>query len=93
MNRWICTAAIIAALAAAAPVEAQEEKWKKVTAPEVKDMLEGGKTVAIHVLSRIEYEMQHISGSINIPITEMQETDRLPKDKETPLIFYCMGYR
>lgn len=93
MKKWIGAALLIFALTATAPVRAEDEGWKKVTAPEVKDMLEGGRAIAIHVLSRIEYEMQHISGSINIPITEINATDKLPKEKDTPLIFYCMGFR
>lgn len=92
MKKRIGMALLVFALAAAAPAGAQEG-WRKVTAPEVKDMLEGGRGLAVHVLSRIEYEMQHISGSINIPITEMNETDKLPREKDKPLIFYCMGWR
>ena len=69
------------------------EGYKKITAPEVKEMIDEGRCVLIHVLSKIEYDMQHISGSINIPITTMQSTTTLPKDKNTPIIFYCMGLR
>lgn len=84
---------LILTLVTAGSANAEDQGYKKVTAPEVKDMLESGRALAIHVLSRIEYEMQHISGSVNIPITEMNATDRLPKEKDTPLIFYCMGLR
>lgn len=66
---------------------------KDLTAPEVKQMVEVDSAVLVHVLSRIEYEMQHIPGSINIPITEMEFTDRLPEQLDRPLIFYCMGER
>jgi rhodanese-related sulfurtransferase len=55
--------------------------------------MEVDSAVLVHVLSRIEYEMQHIPGSINIPITEMALTDRLPGQLDRPLIFYCMGER
>ena len=69
------------------------EPFKQITAPEVKDLIEGGKTILVHVLSEIEYNIRHIPGSINIPIVKMKSTDKLPKDKDTPLIFYRMGKR
>lgn len=93
MANWIVLGTLILFLLTSAPAKAESEGYKKVTAPEVKDMLGGGKALAIHVLSRIEFEMQHITGSVNIPIIEMDETERLPKEKDTPLIFYCMGLK
>ncbi|MBT6501696.1 MAG: rhodanese-like domain-containing protein, partial [Deltaproteobacteria bacterium] len=51
------------------------------------------KVLAVHVLSEIEYDIQHIPGSVNIPIHKMKTIGKLPKDKNTPLIFYCMGRR
>jgi len=73
--------------------EAESQKIKGISAPEVKNMLESGQAVLVHVLSRTEYEMQHIPASINIPIIDMKTTNALPRDKTTPLIFYCMGKR
>jgi rhodanese-related sulfurtransferase len=67
--------------------------YKEITAPEVKELIESGKGVLVNVLSQIEHEMQHIPGSINIPITDIQTSPGLPKDKSTPLVFYCMGTR
>ena len=29
--------------------------------------------------------------SSNVPIVDMETTDKLPKDRETPLVLYCMG--
>lgn len=70
-----------------------EEKavFKDITAPEVKHMLDNGIAKVYNVLSRIEYEMQHITGSSNIPVSKMRTTDKLPEDKGTPVVFYCMG--
>ncbi len=63
-----------------------------VTAPEVKHMLENmSDSLLIHSLSEIEYRIQHIPGSINIPVTEMDSTPLLPRNKQHRLIFYCMG--
>jgi rhodanese-related sulfurtransferase len=64
-----------------------------LTAPEVKMMVEDQGALLVHVLSRLEYDMQHIPGSINIPITEVSVSDLLPVDKNRPVIFYCMGVR
>ena len=72
---------------------ADQNALPNLTAPEVKGMLDGGKAVVVHTLSALEFQIQHITGSINIPIIKMETTDKLPKDKATPLIFYCMGVR
>ena len=66
-------------------------KVKEIIAPELKEIMGEGKVVVINVLSRIEYDMRHIPGSISIPFTELKITDSLPEDKTTPLVFYCMG--
>ena len=73
--------------------EVASQKIRGISAPEVKEMLESGQAVLVHVLSRTEYEMQHIPDSINIPIIDVKTTNALPRDKTTPLIFYCMGKR
>ena len=63
-----------------------------ITAPEVKDMIEKDpNAVLINVLSAIEYDGLHITGSINIPITSFRNSDLLPKDLDHPIITYCMG--
>ncbi|MBF0102959.1 MAG: rhodanese-like domain-containing protein [Desulfobacterales bacterium] len=72
---------------------AQTIEYKEITAPEVKSMIDEKKGIVIHVLSKIEYDMQHITGSINIPIIHIKNTDMLPKDMTTPIVFYCMGTR
>ena len=70
------------------------EEYKEVSAPLLKYMMESDhQVVVVNVLSGLEYEMHHISGSINIPINHLQESDKLPADKNTPLVFYCMGHR
>lgn len=64
-----------------------------LTAPEVKKMVEEDGALLIHVLSQIEFEIQHIPNSINIPITQVANSDKLPSQLDKPLIFYCMGER
>ena len=73
--------------------EVGTESFKEISAPEVKSMIENHDAIVIHVLSEIEYTMQHITGSINIPIIKVKTSGKLPKNRETPLVFYCMGKR
>ena len=50
------------------------------------------KAVLIDARPADEYQQTHIPGAINIPADQMKtETSRLPKDKATPIIFYCRG--
>ena len=65
--------------------------YKNITAPEVKMMLDKKGAMVIHVLSQMEYDIQHIPGTINIPLEEMETTKWLPEDKNAPVILYCMG--
>ncbi len=80
-----------AVLPFAAP--ATEAGYKEITAPELKTMLEEKKCLLINSLSKIEFDIQHIEDSINIPVVEMNSTTKLPADKSSPLVFYCMGKR
>ncbi len=54
-------------------------------------MLDDSKALVVNVMSGVEYSLQHIRGSINIPLNHMKTTDKLPQDKNTPLVFYCMA--
>jgi len=75
-------------------LHAGNSSFTEITAPETKMMMEQNKEVVlINVLSELEYELQHIKGSISIPVNELKDSPLLPKDKQTPLIFYCMGPR
>jgi rhodanese-related sulfurtransferase len=50
------------------------------------------KVVLIDTRTPEEYQAGHIPGAINIPAERMRaEAARLPKDKSTPVIFYCRG--
>lgn len=81
----ICLFALTSVLS---PAIAADQAYKIVTAPEVKKMRDDGKLI-VHTLSRIEYQVQHIPGSINIPVSEIASSKELPKDKQTPILFYC----
>ncbi len=75
------------------PLSTQAEIIPTLTAPEVKNIIDSGDVLLINTLSSIEFEIQHIPTSINIPVVTMKDTDALPKDKNSQLIFYCMGVR
>lgn len=66
-----------------------------VAAPQVKRMVEDPTVLLVNNLSEVEYDIQHIPKSVNIPVTHAFETDALgtmlPKDREQTIIFYCMG--
>ena len=36
----------------------------------------------------IEFNAEHIPGAVNIPVGEIQATDKLPQDKETLIAIY-----
>ncbi|MEN8140257.1 MAG: rhodanese-like domain-containing protein [Thermodesulfobacteriota bacterium] len=79
-----------------APATSQaKDEFVEITAPETKHIMETeeGNAMVVNVLSSLEYELQHIPGSINIPINKIASTSKLPRDKTRPLIFYCMGPR
>ncbi len=73
---------------------AEENMCKEISAPEVKNLLDHDKALAVHVLSSFEYDIQHIAKSINIPVNKFeQQQEKLSKDKKFPIVFYCMGHR
>ncbi len=67
--------------------------YKEISAPVVKDMLERKNVLVINVMSSLEYDLHHITGSINIPLNTLETTRQLPTDLTTPFIFHCMGFR
>ncbi len=64
-----------------------------VTAEDVKAHMAGKqKIVLIDARPPQEYREGHIPKAINVPAeTAKMQATRLPKDKSTPLIFYCRG--
>jgi len=72
---------------------ASDELITNISAPELKYLMSKTKIVVINSMSSIEFDRQHIPGSINIPLINMSSSKQLPKDKDTPLAFYCMKDR
>ena len=68
------------------------DNFPVISAKELKaKMGSGEKLVLINPLSDIEFNEGHIPGSINIPLNTFMTTDRLPSDKGTLIITYCLG--
>ena len=54
---------------------------------------EKGKYTLVDSRPPIKYNAGHIPTAISIPFPKMKKTDKLPKDKNQMVIFYCEGFR
>ncbi len=68
-------------------------QYPVVSAQDVRSRMSGKKkAVLVDSRSSEEYREGHISGAINIPAEQMKaQAGLLPRDKTTPIIFYCRG--
>ncbi|MEN8199159.1 MAG: rhodanese-like domain-containing protein [Thermodesulfobacteriota bacterium] len=74
--------------------QADGDGYSEITAPEAKVLQEkNSDAVIVNVLSKLEFEIQHIPNSISIPINQFETTSLLPEDKNAPILTYCMGAR
>ncbi len=58
---------------------------------EVRKLLEEGAQL-VEVLPREEYEEEHLSGAINIPLKELDREATAGLDRAAPVIVYCHDY-
>lgn len=78
-------------------VAAQDTKLpegvKAISTEELKAMVDRGDKVAvINSLSALEFTQTKIKGSVNIPYGKLRDGEAsLPADKDTTLVFYCLG--
>jgi rhodanese-related sulfurtransferase len=87
-------AAILLALApVVAPSAAHGPAPIDATAEDVHAALVGAsRAVVIDARSVQEYEQGHVPGALSIPAERTKaDAARLPRDRGTPLIFYCRG--
>jgi rhodanese-related sulfurtransferase len=82
----------LAALVALAPAVAAAQH-AVVTADEVLAAMRAPrKAVVVDARTAAEYDQGHIRGAIHLPPERIQaNAKQLPKDKATPLVFYCRG--
>lgn len=64
-------------------------KYQELEAEGLKKLMDKGNVLVVNPLSPIEYDVEHIAGSVNIPIENLKSA--LPKDKGMPIVFYCLG--
>lgn len=89
----IVLAMTVTGVSAAEPMPL-EERVRVITAPELARWLKSPQPpLLIDALSRIEFSIQHIPGSINIPASEVATTTQLPRRLDAPMVFYCMGLK
>ena len=66
--------------------------WKDLSASDLKDKIDSGATVfLLNPLSDIEFNEGNIPGSVNVPLHEIMNTDKLPTDKQALIVTYCLG--
>lgn len=70
-----------------------EQEWRTISAHVLKQMIDGDKEIyLVNVLPKIMFNAGHIEGSVNVPMGELESWPQWPKEKDTALIFYCMGH-
>lgn len=72
---------------------AYSDTYRVISAEELKQMIEAKKQVAV-VDARTEKEFRegHIPGAVSVPPEKLGSISGvLPKDKKTPVVFYCRG--
>jgi hypothetical protein len=68
------------------------EGYQTVSTPTLfKWMNSPTKPVLVYSLNPLEFNEQHIGGSINIPFELMDGHPNMPKDKTGRIVFYCHG--
>ena len=65
--------------------------YKDIDAAGTKSLMENAEALVVFPLSPIEFDNQHIQGSVNI-VMDMLEYE-LPEDKERVIVFYCLGIK
>ena len=67
-------------------------EFTDLSAKALKARMDSGETMmVINPLSDIEFNENHIPGSVNIPLHLIPTTNQLPPDKATPIVTYCLG--
>lgn len=90
-NKVLCLVAFIAAVLMV-PGAVWSDDFTDLAPPQLKSRMDSDKSLlVINPLSDLEFNEGHIPGSINIPFHELATSDRLPADKDVPMVTYCLG--
>ena len=65
---------------------------REIQRDEVQRMVAAGAQL-VDVLPRAEYDAEHIAGSINIPLKELNRETAARLDPGRPVIVYCWDYQ
>lgn len=60
---------------------------------EVRRLIAEGDAQLIEVLPATDYEKEHISGAMNLPLKELDERAPRELERERPVIVYCNDYQ
>lgn len=87
------SAAFVPEVRAQAPAAPRPAAPRVVTAEQVKALIDGkAKVVVVDTRTPDEWAQAHLPGAVNVPAGFVRAlSNRLPKDKGTPLVFYCRG--
>lgn len=85
---------IVASLATVMPASAKSSSmkgYKEISAEELKSLMDTSDPLVVFPLSSIEFKDRHITGSINVPLHDLETG--LPGDKNRTVVFYCLGIK
>ena len=60
---------------------------------EVRRLVDEQDAQLVEVLPASDYEKEHITGAVNIPLKELDERAPRELDRERPVIVYCNDYQ
>jgi rhodanese-related sulfurtransferase len=60
---------------------------------EVRRLITDEDAQLVEVLPATDYEKEHITGAVNIPLKELDERAPRELDRERPMIVYCNDYQ
>jgi rhodanese-related sulfurtransferase len=60
---------------------------------EVRRLINEERADLVEVLPATDYEQEHITGAINIPLKELDERAPRELERERPVIVYCNDYQ
>lgn len=84
--------AVLLAVAPAAVSPVAQPEPRVIDASEVHALLVSRRGVVVDVRSPQEYAEGHIPGAVGIPADQiMARAAALPRDRATPVVFYCRG--
>lgn len=65
---------------------------KDISLEEMRRLVDEGAQL-VEVLPPLEYEEEHLPGSINIPLKSLDEKSAGQLDKHRPVVAYCWDYQ